>query len=124
MGGGVLDTAAAVLETKGGLMMSLVSSYVTSEIYYFRVYGTNGHLILAPYSLKLETLHPSKTVEMSFSDEGSESYVLEMREFAQCIRSGKKPETDGIAGLRAVQVLEKMLFSVKTGKVSKITDSF
>jgi predicted dehydrogenase len=122
MGKSILDTAVAVLRSESGITMCLTSSYVTNEIYYFRIYGTNGILSCTSYSLKLETLSPPKIVEMNFSNEGAESYMLEMREFAKCIRSGTKPETDGVVGLRAVAVIEVMLKSVSTGMAEKIGD--
>jgi predicted dehydrogenase len=119
---GILDTAVAVLRSESGITMCLSSSYVTNEIYYFKIYGTNGILSCTSYSLKLETFSPPKVVEIDFSGEGAESYMLEMREFAECIRSGAKPETDGIVGLRAVAVIEAMMKSVSTGVAEKIGD--
>ena len=40
----------------------------------------------------------------------------EIDEFADCILTGKKPETDGLAGLRALALIRASIESARTGK--------
>ena len=104
----VVDTVSAVLQTSGGIPVSLASSYVTPDVYRFCVYGTEGILRCYSYSLELEIRHPWEVIEMDFSSEGAESYVLQMKEFAECIRTGARPETGGKEALQALAVIEAM----------------
>jgi predicted dehydrogenase len=45
----------------------------------------------------------------------TEALQMEMRHFLECIREGKKPRSDGEAGLRVVRVLEAGTRSLKSG---------
>lgn len=56
----------------------------------------------------MELHTPWENIEMDFSEEGAESYVLQMREFGECIQSGKEPETGGREALQALAVIEAM----------------
>src|SRR5581483_2678668 len=47
----------------------------------------------------------------------TEALQLEMRHFIECVREGKKPRSDGEAGLRVVRVLEAGMRSLKAGGV-------
>jgi predicted dehydrogenase len=45
----------------------------------------------------------------------TEALQVEMRHFIECIRDGKRPRSDGEAGLRVVRVLEAGMRSLRTG---------
>jgi predicted dehydrogenase len=45
----------------------------------------------------------------------TEALQLEMRHFIECIQAGKKPRSDGEAGLRVVRVLEAGMRSLRSG---------
>jgi predicted dehydrogenase len=45
----------------------------------------------------------------------TEALQLEMRHFIECIQTGKKPRSDGEAGLRVVRVLEAGMRSLRSG---------
>ncbi len=45
----------------------------------------------------------------------TEALQLEMRHFIECVRDGKKPRTDGEAGLVVVRVLELAMRSLRSG---------
>lgn len=45
----------------------------------------------------------------------TEALQLEMRHFIDCVRTGKKPRSDGEAGLRVVRVLEAGMRSLRSG---------
>jgi predicted dehydrogenase len=40
---------------------------------------------------------------------------VECQHFLDCIRTGKKPETNGLDGLRVIQILEASSLSLKNG---------
>jgi predicted dehydrogenase len=45
----------------------------------------------------------------------TEALQVEMRHFIDCVRDGKKPRTDGEAGLVVVRVLELAMRSLRSG---------
>jgi len=45
----------------------------------------------------------------------TEALQLEMRHFIECVQNGKKPRSDGEAGLRVVRVLEAGMRSLRSG---------
>jgi UDP-N-acetylglucosamine 3-dehydrogenase len=125
MPGGILDSSCALLQLSSGIPATLSSSYVTPDVYFIQIYGTEGILRCNSLSLRLELSRNgeiSEVIEESFEDEGAESCVLEMREFGSCIVSGKQPETGGKEGLRAVAVIEAMLKSLRTQSVTQISE--
>jgi predicted dehydrogenase len=97
-----------MLLTESGLPVTLSSYYSTPDIYMYRIYGTNGHITCTPNGLRAEFLEPKESVALDFSDEGYESFILQMREFGTCIQNGRAPETGGEEGLRAFAAIEAM----------------
>lgn len=125
MPGPVFDATAAILQLKSGIPVSLTSYYVSADAYFLRIYGTEGTLHCFPTRMKLELLRNgelAETREEDFSAEGAESYILQMREFGECVRTGKTPETGGEEGLRALAVIEAMVASVTKRSVVEIDE--
>lgn len=126
MPGGVADTSAAVLELRSGVLFTLSSYYVTPDAYFLRLYGTRAVLHCSPLRLRLDRLEGEKLVrgpEEDFSaSEGARSYLLQMREFGECVRSGRQPETGGPEGLHAVAVIEAMSRSAQSGTTIDVNE--
>jgi predicted dehydrogenase len=57
-----------------------------------------------------------EVLEEDYLQEGAQSYMLQMREFGDCIIHHKQPETDGEVGLCALTMIEAMTRSVATGR--------
>ena len=111
----VYDSTAAILQLKTGVPVSLTSFYVSADAYFVRIYGTKGTIHCFPLKLRLDLLQngePKETIEEDFSSEGAGSYILQMREFGDCVLRGVQPETGGKQGLRALAVIEAMVKSV------------
>lgn len=125
MSTGATDAAAAVLQLESGVPATLSSYYVTPDVYYFRIYGTQGILHCHPTSLKLELFDHDvarPAVNEDFASEGSASFTEEMEEFGECILTGKKPETGGDEGLQSLAIIEAMTHSLNTRKVIELKD--
>ena len=121
----VLDSTAAILQLKSGIPASLTSYYVSADAFIMRIYGTEGTIHCLPLKLRLDLLHsgePTETIEEDFSTEGTGSYVLQLKEFGECILKGLQPETNGETGLRALAVIEAMVRSVEQRSVVEIKD--
>jgi len=123
MAGNVSDATSAILEFESGVVGTLSSHYVIPDIYEVKVFGTRGILFCYSESLRLETysMQWEKAVEQDdYSDEGAESYYLEMKEFGDCILNGTEPETNGEVGLEALSVVEAMLISAEEGRAVEV----
>ena len=119
------DSTAAILQLESGIPVSLTSYYVSADAYFVHIYGTRGTIHCFPTRLRLELLEKGEfkeAIEEDFSNEGAESYILQMREFGECIVHGKQPETGGEEGLRALAVVEAMVKSVENHAVVELNE--
>lgn len=120
-----LDSTAAILQLKSGVPVALSSYYVSADAFFVRIYGTEGTLHCFPLKIRLDLLQngePKETMEEDFSAEGSASYILQMREFGDCVLRGVQPETGGDQGLRALAVIQAMERSVEHRSVVELND--
>jgi UDP-N-acetylglucosamine 3-dehydrogenase len=120
----VLDSAAAILRLASGTPVSLTSSYVSADAYFLRIYGTEGTIHCAPLKMRLELLERGEykeTQEEDFGGEGAGSYILQMREFGECVQKRSRPETGGEEGLQALAVVEAMARSVEIHSVIEVS---
>jgi predicted dehydrogenase len=124
MEGDVLDSTAALFEFESGVIGTMSSHYVTPAVFEIRISGTEGVATMFDQSLRLEIDKGGKQSRERFdySDEGLESFILELEEFGDCIRTGRQSETDGVVGLNALAVVEAMTVSVETGQVVKVSE--
>jgi predicted dehydrogenase len=120
-----LDATAAILQLESGIPVSLSSYYVSADAYFLRIYGTQGTIHCFPTKLRLELLEKGEfkeAIDEDFSTEGAGSYILQMREFGECVLHGKQPETGAEEGLRALAVVEAMVKSVEHHAVVELNE--
>ena len=120
-----LDSTAAILQLESGIPVSLTSYYVSADAYFLRIYGTKGTIHCYPTKLRIELLEKGEfkeAIDEDFSTEGAGSYILQMREFGECVLQGKLPETGGREGLRALAAIEAMVQSVENHTVVELND--
>jgi len=125
MPGDALDSTSAVLQLESGIPVTLSSYYVSADAYFLRIYGTEGTIHCSSLKLRLELLQDGELGEVQeedFSSEGAESFILQMREFGECILKRMKPETGGDEGLMALAVIEAMVRSVQTNSIIELKD--
>jgi predicted dehydrogenase len=121
----VYDSTAAILQLKSGVPVSLTSYYVSADAYFVRIYGTQGTIHCYPTELRLDLLENGEmmaSTEEEFNSEGAGSYILQMKEFGDCVLHGMQPETGGEQGLRALAVIEAMEKSVEQRAVINLSD--
>ncbi len=124
MSRGVLDSSTAILQLASGVPVALSSYYVIPDLYSVRIFGTGGILSCSESGVSLDLLRDGSLQRTSTEDsagEGLASFVEEMNEFGECVRSGKKPETGGKEGLEALAVVEAMVRSVKTKRIGNVS---
>jgi len=120
-----LDASAAILQLESGVPVALTSYYVSADAYFVRIYGTKGTIHCYPLKLQLDLLENGnfkESIHEDYSSEGAGSYVLQMREFGECVLRGIKTETGGLEGLRALAVIEAMVKSVEHHTVVEVRD--
>ena len=120
-----LDSTAAILQLASGVPVSLTSYYVSADAYFLRIYGTKGTIHCYPLKLQLDLLEDGnfkESIHEDYSSEGAGSYILQMREFGECILRGQRTETGGTEGLRALAVIEAMVKSVEHHTVVELRD--
>lgn len=118
----VVDSTAALMEFESGVLGTISSHYVTPAVFEIRISGTEGIVTMFNESLRLEIDKDGKQARerYDYSDEGLESFMLEMEEFGECILKGTRPETDGAVGLRALAVIEAMTISMQRGRTVEV----
>lgn len=123
---GAVDSVSAVVETETGVLGTMVSNYCTQMAFEYRLSGTEGSLWGTPHRLSFRRAEETDgrgegpAEEHDFRAFDMESYVLQMRDFAESIVSGRPPETDGRTGLRALSVVESMRRSVESGRPATV----
>lgn len=123
---GAVDSIVSTFETESGVLGTLVSNYCTPVAFEFRVSGTQGSLRGTPHRLSYRSLTDTDgrgegpSEEHDFRAFDLESYVLQMREFGESVRTRRPPETNGRVGLQALSVVEAMERSVKSGRVQQV----
>jgi predicted dehydrogenase len=134
----VIDTGAAILRFESGALGYLGSNYITPWVNYCNVYGTEANLYL---TVELPARKPDETPGQygntwNYADRNSALYMKrkgedqkvkvdlkpgeilteEVREFADCIRNRKAPETGGTEGLQALAVILASIQAARTGE--------
>jgi predicted dehydrogenase len=122
MPGSVYDSTAAVLQLESGIPFALTSCYVSPDAYFIKIYGTKGSILCHATHLRVEWMDSANVVEEDFQQEGAECYMLQMREFGECISGSKQPETGGQEGLYALAAIEAMTRSVASGRLVTINE--
>jgi UDP-N-acetyl-2-amino-2-deoxyglucuronate dehydrogenase len=117
------DVTATLLEFAAGPVGYLGSAYATGETCWIKISGTHA---IAHYdqhmglSISRDSWEggPVRESRASGMDLRAPIGTLreELAEFVECIRTGKPPEVDGVAGLRNLAVVLAAVESGRTGK--------
>jgi UDP-N-acetylglucosamine 3-dehydrogenase len=124
MGKNVLDSSITNLELSNGVIGNLQSHYVIPEVYEYKIFGTRGTIYVFESELQLKYIENGKIKlkYYSFDEFKDNSFDHEINEFAQCILNNKKPEVDGLVGLKALAVIEAMILSHKEKRTVEIKE--
>lgn len=128
----VEDAEMTTFRFESGVLGHLGSTYASPRANWIRAYGTDGHLICnlslpnLPFDeyLKVWSVVDKYTCLQLF-DKGKDEpetvplpigdpILEEVDEFADCIRTGRRPETDGEAALAALAFVRAAIDSART----------
>jgi predicted dehydrogenase len=134
----VEDVTTAIFQFKSGILGYLGSNYASPKACWVYVYGTEANLLCTvtlqqlpfeEYLLRWQMIDQDTRLQIFKKDRtGSEDIALdagnpileEIDEFADCIRSGKKPETDGRGAMQALALVRAAIDSARSGKQAKV----
>lgn len=129
----VEDVEMTTFRFASGVLGHIGSTYASPRANWIRAYGTDGHLLCnlglpnLPFDeyLKVWSVVDKYTCLQFFDKAKDEPETVplpigdpileEVDEFADCIRTGKKPETDGEAALAALALVRAAIESARTG---------
>ena len=129
----VEDVNLTTFQFESGVLGYLGSTYVSPRSNWIYVYGTDAHLyctlslpnvpfaeylqiwsVIDKYTL-LQIFEKSKDKPEPIPLSIGDPILEEIDEFADCIRTGKKPETDGPGALTALAFIRAAIDSARTG---------
>lgn len=134
----VEDINMTLFQFKSGVLGYLGSSYSIPRTNWIHVYGTEGHLLcsldlpnttfeeylqiwaIVDRYTSLTLFDKKKARQESIPLSIGDPILEELEEFADCIRTGKKPETDGEGALKALALIRAAIESARNGKPVKI----
>lgn len=130
----VEDVTMTIFQFESGVLGYLGSSYVTPRTNWMNVYGTDAILLCSvslpnvPFDeyLKIWPVVDKYTLLQLFDKRKDKPETIplsigdpileEIDEFADCIRTGREPETDGEGGLVALALIRAAIDAAHTGK--------
>jgi len=135
----VEDVTTTIFQFESGVLGYLGSNFASPKALWMYVYGTEANLLLAvtlpelpfeEYLIRTPLVDRDTTVQIFEKGKtGSKDVPIaqgnpileEIDEFADCIQTGKKPETDGEGALAALALIRASIESARTGKEAKLS---
>jgi len=116
------DIAGLMLEHDSGAISNLTASYASaSEYYMMNVYGKEASAYYDRFS-GLRHLKRGESKARPIATEKNDTIREELDEFAHCVRTGVKPETDGFWATRNLAVIKAGVRSAREGRAIDVAD--
>jgi predicted dehydrogenase len=116
------DVANMILEHENGALSNLTASYASaSEFYMMNIYGKEASAYYDMFS-GLRHLKRGETSARAIPVEGNDTIREELEEFAHCVRTGARPETDGHWAARNLAVIKAGARSAREGRTVEVAE--
>jgi len=116
------DVANLILEHDSGAISNLTASYASaSEYYMMNVYGKEASAYYDLFS-GLRHLKRGEAKAQPVATEKNDTIREELEEFAHCVRTGAKPETDGFWATRNLAVIKAGVRSAREGRAIDVAN--
>jgi predicted dehydrogenase len=116
------DVANMILEHENGAISNLTASYASaSEFYMMNIYGKEASAYYDLFS-GLRHLKRGEKSARAVATEKNDTIREELEEFAQCVRTGARPETDGYWATRNLAVIRAGVRSAREGRAVDVAD--
>ena len=117
------DVANMILEHENGALSCLTASYASaSEFYMMNIYGKEATAYYDLFS-GLRHLKRGETAARPVAMERNDTIREELEEFAHCVRTGARPETDGHWATRNLAVIKAGIKSAREGRVVEVAEA-
>jgi predicted dehydrogenase len=116
------DVANMILQHENNALSNLTASYASaSEFYMMNIYGKEAS---AYYDLftGLRHLKRGDKTARAIPTEKNDTIREELDEFAECVRTGSKPETDGFWAARNLAVIKAGAKSAREGRAVEVAE--
>src|SRR5580693_4911044 len=114
------DVANLILEHENGAISNLTASYASaSEFYMMNVYGKEASAYYDLFS-GLRHLTRGAATPRPVTTKNNDTIREELDEFAHCVHTGAKPETDGWWASRNLAVIKAGVKSAREGRVVSV----
>jgi predicted dehydrogenase len=111
-----------ILEHESGALSSLGASYASaSEFYMLNVYGKEASAFYDLFA-GLRHLRRGETAARAVATEKNDTIREELEEFARCVRTGSRPETDGVWATRNLAVIMAGVTSAREGRAVEVAE--
>lgn len=137
----VEDVTATIFKFQSGVLGYLGSNYASPKALWMYIYGTEANLSctvtlqelpfekyllrwqMIDHDTRVQIFQKGRTGASDVPFEKGNPIMEEIEEFADCIRTGAKPETDGESALEALKLIRAAIDSAKSGeKIALSTD--
>jgi predicted dehydrogenase len=116
------DVANMILEHQDGAFSNLTASYASaSEYYMMNVYGKEATAYYDLFS-GLRHLQRGENTPRPIATERRDTIREELEEFANCVRCGSQPETDGLWAMHNLAVINAGVRSAREGRVVEVSE--
>jgi predicted dehydrogenase len=116
------DVANMILQHENGALSNLTASYASaSEFYMMNVYGKEASAYYDLFS-GLRHLKRGETAARPVATEKNDTIREELEEFAHCVRTGTRPETDGDWAARNLAVIKAGVKSAREGRIVEVAE--
>jgi predicted dehydrogenase len=119
----VEEGVAFRLDFRSGLVLQGTAAYSAAFSSFVHIHGEKGWAALSPaFAFEEERRVTGKIGGKWFEKtfKAIDEFVLEIDDFADCIRKGRKPEPDGEQGLRDIIIIDAIYQAAKKGRPVKI----
>jgi predicted dehydrogenase len=116
------DVANMILQHENNALSNLTASYASaSEFYMMNIYGKEASAYFDLFT-GLRHLKRGEKTARAIPTEKNDTIREELDEFAQCVRTGSKPETDGFWAARNLAVIKAGAKSAREGRVVEVAE--
>jgi predicted dehydrogenase len=137
----VEDVTTTIFQFQSGALGYLGSNYASPKALWMYIYGTEANLLctvtlqelpfeeyllrwqMIDHDTRVQIFEKGKTGARDVPFNKGNPIMEEIDEFADSIRSGAKPETDGESALEALMLVRAAIDSARTGKKTAIQSS-
>ena len=113
------ESIAFQLRFRDGLFVQASSSFAAAKASFIQIHGEKGWVAVDPafaYNEKKSLFGQIGGKWFSKEYPPSEEFHLELDHLAECIRSNREPEPDGLTGMRDVAVMETIYEAARLGR--------